>query len=48
VTGTSASSPVSVTGLTNGSEYACVVAASNTVGLGVASETVMVTPMAAQ
>jgi Fibronectin type III domain len=48
VTGTAATSPVAVTGLTNGSEYACAVAASNSVGVGLASETVMVTPMASQ
>src|SRR4051812_22295355 len=43
-TGTAPSSPVSVSALTNGTEYSCVVAAENSVGTGPASGSVTVTP----
>ncbi|MEI7515717.1 MAG: hypothetical protein WCK81_10015 [Betaproteobacteria bacterium] len=45
VTGTASSSPVTVTGLTNGSVYACTVTATNSVGTGAASGSVSVTPV---
>jgi hypothetical protein len=41
-----ASSPVSVSGLTNGTTYTCSVTATNAVGTGPASSTVQVTPAA--
>jgi mono/diheme cytochrome c family protein len=47
VTGSGASSPVVVGGLTNGQQYACSVAAVNSAGTGPASATVNVTPFAA-
>jgi hypothetical protein len=47
VLGTGTISPVVVVGLTNGTEYACVIAARNGVGLGDPSPAVMVTPVAA-
>jgi Fibronectin type III domain len=40
------SSPVVVTGLTNGTEYRCTVAATNSVGTGEASEAVVAVPAA--
>jgi len=46
-TGTAASSPVVVTGLTNGSTYTCSVAAINSVGTGAASPTVQALASAA-
>lgn len=45
-TGSATASPVSVTGLTNGTAYVCTVAASNAVGSGAASASVSVTPVA--
>lgn len=47
VTGTSANSPIVVTGLTNSSVYACSVKATNSAGTGAASSAVSVTPVAA-
>lgn len=44
ITGTGASSPIVVTGLTNGTAYSCSVKATNSAGLGTASGTVSVTP----
>jgi Fibronectin type III domain len=44
VTGSGSASPLTVSGLTNGTEYACVVAATNSVGVGAASTSVMVMP----
>lgn len=46
-TATGASSPLTVTGLTNGTLYACSVTATNSAGTGAASATVNVTPVAA-
>lgn len=46
-TGTTSASPVVVTGLTNGTTYACSVTAANSVGTGLASASVAVTPVAA-
>lgn len=43
-TGTGTASPISVTGLTNGTAYACSVTATNAVGTGTASATAAVTP----
>jgi hypothetical protein len=43
-TGSATDSPVSVTGLTNGISYSCVVAATNAIGTGAASGAVSVTP----
>lgn len=43
--GTGTASPVTVTGLTNGSAYACTVTATNSVGTGSASGAVTVTPV---
>jgi uncharacterized protein (TIGR03437 family) len=39
-------SPISVSGLTNGTQYTCSVAAANSVGSSAASSTVTVTPLA--
>ena len=41
-----ASSPVTVTGLTNGTAYSCSVTATNAIGTGLASDSVTVTPAA--
>jgi hypothetical protein len=46
-TGSATASPISVTGMTNNSTYACSVKASNSVGAGVASGSVNVTPVSA-
>lgn len=46
VTGTGASSPITVSGLTNGTAYACSVTATNAVGTSTASGTGNVTPVA--
>ena len=46
VTSTAGSSPITVTGLTNGSLYACSVTATNSAGTGAASGTASVTPVA--
>lgn len=46
VTGTAATSPIVVTGLTNNSVYACSVTATNSAGTGAASSTVSATPVA--
>src|SRR6185436_4357696 len=43
-TGSGPASPVTVTGLSNGTSYTCSVRAQNSVGLGTASATVGVTP----
>jgi hypothetical protein len=43
-TGTGASSPVTVSSLTNGTAYSCAVAATNSVGTGPSSAVVTVTP----
>jgi Fibronectin type III domain len=48
LTGSATSSPVAVTGMANGTVYSCSVAARNSVGLGVASESVTVTPAASE
>jgi Fibronectin type III domain len=48
LTGSATSSPIAVTGLTNGTAYSCSVAAGNSVGLGAASESVTVTPAASE
>lgn len=45
-TGAAAASPISVSGLTNGVAYSCVVAAVNAVGTGAASGTTIATPIA--
>ena len=45
-TGTGTSSPITVSGLTNGSSYACSVKATNSTGTGSASTTSSVTPSA--
>ncbi len=45
VTGSATSSPIVVTGLTNGSAYSCSVTATNSLGVGAASSTVSVTPV---
>lgn len=45
-TGTGTASPISVTGLTNGTAYACSVTAANAVGTSAASASVSVTPSA--
>ena len=47
VIGTSASSPITVSGLTNNALYTCTVKATNSVGTGDASGSVSVTPLAA-
>ncbi len=46
VTATAVASPVSVSGLTNGSSYSCTVTASNAVGSSAASSAVTATPSA--
>lgn len=46
VTGTAATSPIVVTGLTNSLVYACSVTATNSAGTGAASSTVSATPVA--
>ena len=46
-TGSAATSPINLTGLTNGIAYSCSVTAANLVGTGAASGTVTVTPVAA-
>ncbi len=46
--GSGAASPVVVTEMTNGVEYACVVAAENSVGIGLASSVVVATPAASE
>ena len=45
-TATGAASPLTVTGLSNGTAYACTVAATNRAGTGVASASLTVTPSA--
>jgi Fibronectin type III domain len=47
-TGSASASPVVVSGLTNGTEYSCAVAAGNIVGMSAASASVTATPAAAQ
>lgn len=47
VTGTGSASPISMTGLTNGTSYSCAVKAVNAGGLSAASLAVTVTPVAA-
>ena len=47
VTGTGSTSPISVTGLTNGTSYSCAVKAVNAGGLSAASLAVTATPLAA-
>jgi len=44
VSATGSSSPITVTGLTNGSAYTCTVKATNSAGAGTASSSVSVTP----
>lgn len=46
LTASGASSPITVTGLTNGTTYGCSVTATNSVGTGAASGSVSVTPSA--
>ena len=46
ITNTGSGSPVTVSGLTNGTPYTCSVQATNAAGTSVASGTVMVTPVA--
>lgn len=46
ITATGTASPITVAGLTNGTPYSCVVAASNAGGTGAASASVTVTPAA--
>jgi len=46
ITGTGSGSPVTVSGLTNGMSYSCSVTATNPVGTGGASNTLMATPVA--
>ena len=46
VTGSNTASPITVTGLTNGTPYSCSVQAINAIGAGPASVTVGVTPVA--
>jgi hypothetical protein len=46
VTASGAASPITVTGLTNGTPYMCSVAATNSAGTGSASATVAVNPVA--
>ncbi len=46
ITGTGSGSPVTVSGLTNGMSYACSVTATNSVGTGSASNSMMATPAA--
>ena len=48
VKATGTSSPIVVSGLTNGTQYGCVVAATNSVGVGDASAAVLVTPAASE
>jgi hypothetical protein len=45
-TGTGTTSPITVSGLTNGTAYRCAVTATNAVGTGVASVALSVTPIA--
>lgn len=45
--GTAATSPVRVTGLTNGTTYSCIITAQNSAGFGAPSSVVYVTPFAA-
>ena len=47
ITGSGSSSPITVSGLTNGVSYSCSVTATNSVGTSAASSTVSVTPAAA-
>ena len=46
VTASGSSSPITVTGLTNGASYSCTVTASNSVGTSAGSSSVSVTPVA--
>jgi hypothetical protein len=46
-TGSATASPIKVSGLTNGSTYACTVTATNSAGTGAASTSMSVTPTAA-
>ncbi len=48
LTGSGATSPVPVTGLVNGTEYSCTVAAENSVGRSAPSDGVTVTPAASE
>ncbi len=47
ISGTGTASPISVTGLTNGTTYGCTVTATNSAGVGPASASVSVTPAGA-